>query len=214
MLYASVRMTYDTSATVRSPRYLSVDVIPKKPKQPLSRRIAVATVTGVFVVVMAGIAGAAYFSSVSPNHTDIVSESVISDLSGEKTSVIPWEYHQWYSSVSPAFGSAAIFRPCTGSCFILIHSLEFYNESSADLYVSEIHSGIIYDLEENNVLVSETNGTYGGFNYSTIVYDWDGSYNLFTIGSSGRYVFNIVDSNIPLSDVTALIHEQIKAMTD
>jgi hypothetical protein len=204
------RMTYDTSGEARNPKYPTVDDLPKKPRKPLRRNVMAIIIT-VVVVLIAAVSGAIYFSE-TPHSLHV---GVISDSSLEKLSNYTFQASIGNNSTNGSLSknitevNTAFFFNKAGYSFVGIESVEF---------ISTAYNLNFYDSQYSNQTggnhSSFHNGSYRGFDYFYGVSYLSGNYTFLAVGESGSYGFYIEDFKAPLSSATALIHDEIQAMTN
>ncbi|MCL6002668.1 MAG: hypothetical protein M1556_03375 [Candidatus Thermoplasmatota archaeon] len=117
-----------------------------------------------------------------------------------------------YSGFLPAERLAVrYFNESNGSGLVLVVSVEFSNLSqSKSLYVYTMNEW----LNLNYKISSRwNNGSYNGFIFNSVFYEYGNLYAMVASGYSGSFAFYIYDSGVKLSDVTTLIHDEIQAMT-
>ena len=183
---------------------------PRKSKHPY---VVVSLVLVVAVVAVAsGVMVIQQLTSVHL-HVGVPADSAVNNLAGQQ--LIP-NLDNSYSAYS-GYGTAlketiAFFNTSNGEGFILIGSFEFANKSqSYGFYVNNPPNSMFFSKQFFPNATFE-NGSYDGFNFSSLTENQTGNYAFIAIGHSGSFAFWIDDSGIKLSSVTSLIHEEIQSM--
>ena len=205
----------DRSRVARNPEHPTEDVLQRQPKKP-GKRKTIAVVIIVLVVVIAGISASIYVMNHHSTHIAVVSASVVTSLSKKQFTVAYDNASALNISFNVTKGEWVYFN-VTSLGFIIISSLELTSSStSLSFFNEEYHSAIrLFNLPNNAYILS--NGSYNGFNYFVLTQNASmktvTGTTIASIGYSGSYAFSIFDAGIPLTSYTALIDDEIQAMT-
>ncbi len=95
---------------------------------------------------------------------------------------------------------------------VLVISLEFTNQTQSSLFYNISYMVERQFFSARNSSINIRNISYDGFMFFTVISNYSGLYAV-SAGYSGNYGFVISDINVSLSSYTALVHEEIQAMT-
>ena len=99
----------------------------------------------------------------------------------------------------------------------MLGSIEFSTQAEATSYYNAIYSNESASLAALNVTVH--NGTYGGFSYFNATFQGGSTfpginlYEYIAVGHAGRFLFVIVDVNVPMTNPKLILDDQINAMS-
>jgi len=93
-----------------------------------------------------------------------------------------------------------------------VDSLEFTNLTMSSLYYNISYMVEKQALSLRNPNISIKNISYDGFTFFLVILNLSGLL-VYSQGYSGNYGFTIIDIGVPLSSYTALVHDEIQAMT-
>ncbi len=176
----------------------------------LRRILAITTVCIVAIIIVT--ASAIVLINNDRDHLGIIPFSKVSAIAGQRFTVF---YHNNSSDIIPYYSTPvkiniAFFNASDHNGSVIIASLEFSNRTLAIEFVNSNYAEWHLSTTMLNVNVTIAKGSYDGFNFSAV----EGGYNLLgVVGYSGPFAFMIVASQINFSNVTALIHDEIQAMT-
>ncbi len=174
----------------------------------------------VAVIVVAGAFSTFYIvtrNKTSPYHLGTVSGSEV-----ENVSMKPLVKHDTAYSPGKNFtvsNSIVSYYTTNGSGYsisrgyLLFASLEFKTTSEANSFYSYLYNNESAILQSMLPIIE---GAYNGFKYFTFYY-WSNTsgssfYEFAAIGHADQYVFVVTDINVPLTNSTALLQDQINAM--
>jgi len=95
---------------------------------------------------------------------------------------------------------------------ILVGSGEFTNLTMFSLYYNISYMAEKQALSFRNPNISIKNISYDDFTFFLVISNNSGLF-VVSVGYSGNYGFAIIDIGVPLSSYTALVHDEIQAMT-
>ncbi len=142
-----------------------------------------------------------------------ISEEEVSSIAGQTLFEQKGNNSTVYSEYMPAVRmDVRYFNESNNTGFVLVDSVEF-NNLSQSRYFQDYSFSIWPNLVHYNFTTNWNNGSYNGFNFSSVLFQRGNLYTFLASGYSGPFAFYIYDSGIKLSGTTTLIQDEIEAMS-
>ena len=193
-------------------------------RDPAKKKLLAVSIVIVAAVLIASAAGAFYFESVrnhSAYHVATATQSDVNQASGSNMTKTSSTYSPGGNYTITSSSVAEYAKFVNGSSnpngTILLGSIEFSTQAEATSYYNAIYSNESASLAALNVTVH--NGTYGGFSYFNATFQGGSTfpginlYEYIAVGHAGRFLFVIVDVNVPMTNPKLILDGQINAMS-
>ncbi len=193
-------------------------------RDPAKKELLTVSIVIVAMVLIASAAGAFYFESVrnhSAYHVATATQSDVNRASGSNMTKTSSTYSPGGNYTITSSSVAEYAKFVNGSSnpkgTIMLGSIEFSTQAEATSYYNAIYSNESASLAALNVTVH--NGTYGGFSYFNATFQGGSTfpginlYEYIAVGHVGRFLFVIVDVNVPMTNPKLILDDQINAMS-